>query len=219
VTLRVLLFAFTITSLTACSDSNRSPATNARTQRVIVILADDLGYADVSTYFPDRIPTPNIDRIAHEGIVFTNGYATASICSPSRAGLLTGRYQQRFGFEFNAGGEARAYKQHLGLNVNELTAGDLLHSAGLRTAAIGKWHQGTQPEFYPTARGFDEFFGFLTGATAYVDPDVPGIVNAATPGGKIQPRAAYGPLGQVIRLPDYQVVDDSNRLRDLHGRL
>jgi len=206
----VLLFAIAV-GLAACGDAPTTGSAGARARQVVVILGDDLGYADVSTYFSGRIPTPNIDRIGREGIVFTSGYATASICSPSRAGILTGRYQERFGFEFNAGGEARAFKDHLGLNVDELTAGDLLRQAGLRTAAIGKWHQGSQPEFYPTSRGFDEFFGFVTGETAYIDPDVPGVVNAAGPGGgRIQPRSAFGPLAQVVQGPDREVVNDSN---------
>jgi arylsulfatase A-like enzyme len=192
----------------ACSDAPAPAVPRAR--NVVVILADDLGYADVSTYFPGRIPTPNIDRIGREGAVFGNGYVTASVCSPSRAGLLTGRHQQRFGFEFNAGGEQRAYADHLGLDVNELTLGDLMRTAGLHTGLVGKWHQGSQDEFYPTSRGFDEFFGFLTGQTAYVDPDVPGIVNVETPGGGvIIPRSAYGAQSQIVRGPDREPVDDS----------
>jgi arylsulfatase A-like enzyme len=196
-------------ALAACSDGSVAEAP-ARARNVVVILADDLGYADVSAHAPDRIPTPHIDRIGREGIEFTDGYATASVCSPSRAALLTGRYQQRFGFEFNAGGDARAHEEHLGLREGELTLGDLMRGAGFRTAAIGKWHQGSQPEFYPTARGFDEFFGFLIGQTAFIDPDVPGVQNAEAPGGGvIIPRSAYGERGQVVRGPEQEVVDNA----------
>jgi arylsulfatase A-like enzyme len=194
----------------ACSDGDSGGGATARARNVVVIVADDLGYADVSTYAPGRIPTPNIDRIGNEGVRFTDGYVTASVCSPSRAGLLTGRYQQRFGFEFNAGGDARAHEEHLGLHVGEQTLGDRMRDAGLRTAAIGKWHQGSQPEFYPTERGFDEFFGFLTGQTAFIDPDVPGVQNAEAPGGGvIIPRSAYGERGQIVRGPDREVVANS----------
>jgi arylsulfatase A-like enzyme len=195
----------------ACSDAQDTTSA-AHARNVVLILADDLGYADVSTYSGGRIPTPSIDRIGREGVTFTNGYVTASVCSPSRASLLTGRYQQRFGFEFNAGGSDRAHDEHLGLDVNERTLGDLLRDAGLRTAAIGKWHQGSQDEFYPTTRGFEEFFGFLIGQTAYADPDVPGMVNAeAAGGGVVVPRAAYGELGRVLRGPQREVVDDADR--------
>ena len=83
--------------------SNRGDATGSRKPNVVVILGDDLGYCDVSMYGCKEIPTPNIDSIGKNGIKFTNGYVTAPVCSPSRAGLMTGRYQQRFGFEFNAG--------------------------------------------------------------------------------------------------------------------
>lgn len=194
----------------ACSDAP-PPASTARARNVVLILADDLGFDDVSTY-GGRFPTPNIDRIGREGATFTHGYVTASICSPSRAGLLTGRYQQRFGFEFNAGGSERAHQEHLGLDPAERTLGDLLRDAGLRTAAIGKWHQGSQDEFYPTSRGFDEFFGFLVGQTAHADPDAPGIVNADAPGGGvIVPRTAYGPLGAVVRGPERTVASDARR--------
>src|SRR5215471_3543410 len=102
-----------------------SPA-RAQPPNIIVILADDLGYADVCAYRSDRFPTPNIDRLGSEGVRFTDGYSTAPVCCPSRAGLMTGRYQQRFGFEFNNGGAQRDLRDGLGLSTDEITIAQLL---------------------------------------------------------------------------------------------
>ncbi len=146
---------------------------------IIVILADDLGYADISVYQTGRIPTPNIDRIGKEGVVFREGYVTAPICSPSRAGLMTGRYQQRFGFEYNNGPPSRDIREHLGLSTSEKTIADILKTEGYTSAVIGKWHLGSAPEFYPLVRGFDYFWGFLTGQTNFIRPDAPEAVNGA----------------------------------------
>jgi len=139
---------------------------------IIVVVADDLGLADVSLY-GTRTPTPNIDRIGQGGVVFRQGYVTAPLCSPSRAGLITGRYQQRFGFEHNArdapdGGGT-------GLPEGETTLAEDLKGAGYRTGLVGKWHLGVGDRDYPTNRGFNEFFGFVAGATDYIDPDLPNV--------------------------------------------
>jgi arylsulfatase A-like enzyme len=142
---------------------------------IIVILADDLGYADVSAYKSDRFPTPNIDRLGQEGVRFTDGYSTAPVCCPSRAALMTGRYQQRFGFEYNNGGAARDLREGLGLSTDEITIAQLLKLSGYHTGAIGKWHLGSREEFHPTNRGFDEFVGFLPGETSYIDPGRLGV--------------------------------------------
>lgn len=190
---------------TACGDASK-PAT-PRARNAIVILADDLGVADVSAYFPDRIPTPNIDRIARGGVRFDAGYATAAMCSPSRAGLLTGRYQNRFGFEYNAGSDERVEAEGLGLDTGERTIADLLRGAGLHTGLIGKWHQGSQPQFEPTARGFDEFFGFFAGATNYIEPDVPGVIN----GESIERRDGASFWKQILRDPGRQVVNNADK--------
>jgi arylsulfatase A-like enzyme len=153
---------------------------------IIVILADDLGYADISSYRGGRFPTPNIERIATDGVLFTDGYATAPVCGPSRAGLLTGRYQQRFGFEYNNGPAARDLGQGLGIASGEITIAQLLKQAGYYTGMIGKWHLGSRPQFYPMRRGFDEFVGFLPGETSYIDPTLPGV------------HMAFGPLGDSV---------------------
>lgn len=147
------LFLFVIASV--CS-----LATAADKPNIVLIVGDDMGYADVGFHGCKDIPTPHLDKLAAGGVRFTNGYVTGPYCSPTRAGLLTGRYQQRFGHEFNPVGQE-------GMPVSERTIADRLRSAGYQTALVGKWHLGSPPEFQPTARGFDEFFGFLPGAHDY----------------------------------------------------
>jgi arylsulfatase A-like enzyme len=146
----------------------RAADTPARRPNIIVILADDLGWGDLSCYpqdrsIPDaRLRTPNIDSLAAEGARFTQGYATCTVCTPSRAGLMTGRYQQRMGwYEFI---EAR-----VGLPKGELTLADCLKRAGYATACIGKWHLGDTPELGPLRHGFDRFYGFLGGQHDFFD--------------------------------------------------
>jgi len=166
-------------------DGVKAPTASASAPRpnVIMILADDLGYADISAYKIDRFQTPNIDRIGLQGVRFTDGYATAPVCAPSRAGLMTGRYQERFGFEYNDGPAKRNLAEGLGLAVGEVTLAQLLKASGYHTGMVGKWHLGSQPQFYPMNRGFDEFVGFLPGEISYMDPDQPGV------------HVSFGPLG------------------------
>jgi arylsulfatase A-like enzyme len=139
------------------------PFTSAAAEKpnILVIVGDDMGYADVGFHGCKDIPTPHLDRLAADGVRCTNGYVTGPYCSPTRAGLMTGRYQQRFGHEFNPGGK------EAGLPVTETTLAQRLHGAGYRTALIGKWHLGDADRFHPQQRGFDEFFGFLGGAHDY----------------------------------------------------
>ena len=137
-----------------------------RKPNVVVIVADDLGYADVGVQSCKDIPTPNVDSIAASGVRFTNGYVSCPVCSPTRAGLTTGRYQQRFGHEFNTsptpGGD-------VGLPLSETTFADRMKAAGYATGIVGKWHLGTAAKFHPLQRGFGEFFGFLGGAHTYMN--------------------------------------------------
>ena len=135
-----------------------------RRPNIVVIVADDMGYADVGFHGSRDIPTPNIDALARSGIRFTDAYVSGPYCSPTRAGLLTGRYQQRFGHEFNPVGTPEP-----GLPLHEITMADRLKAAGYRTALFGKWHLGTAPALHPMERGFDEFFGFLGGDHSYFD--------------------------------------------------
>lgn len=122
---------------------------------IVIILSDDQGYADVSfQQNPPEVSTPAIDKLAADGVVFTNGYVSAYVCAPSRAGLLTGRYQQRFGFY-------RAPDSRKGMPLSEVTLADMLKKEGYATGVFGKWHLGIEPAYHPLKRGFDEFYGFL----------------------------------------------------------
>jgi arylsulfatase A-like enzyme len=156
----------------------KSPPGAARSERapnVIVILADDLGYGDLCAYGCANGRTPHIDALAASGARFTSAYVTAPVCSPSRAGLMTGRYQQRFGHEFNPGGGGRDQKEALGTPLTERLFPQYLKERGYATGAVGKWHLGALPRFLPTARGFDEFFGFSGAAHLYLHPSVPNV--------------------------------------------
>ena len=160
-----------------------SPARPSAAERpnIIVIIADDLGIPDLGTYglSKEAVPTPNLDRLARRGVTFTRGYATASVCSPSRAALLTGQYQQRHGFEFLTPENADAGNQ--GLTPGQRVFAADLKATGYRTAIIGKWHLGATPDRLPTARGFDQFFGFLPGETAYIRGGTPGTTSVRAP--------------------------------------
>ena len=136
---------------------------------VIVILVDDLGYNDVSFNGATEIQTTNIDRLAEEGIAFTNGYVPFPICTPSRAGLLTGRYPARYGLEGNI--TYAPFDNHMGLPLEETLFGEYLQTAGYRTGLVGKWQLGAAHRFSPLKRGFDYFYGFLGGAHDYYDID------------------------------------------------
>jgi arylsulfatase A-like enzyme len=140
----------------------------AQKPNIVLIVADDLGYAELGVQGCKDIPTPNIDSIARAGVRFTNGYVSCPVCSPTRAGMATGRYQQRFGHEFNPGPAAAAETQ-FGLPLTETPLAARLKNEGYATGMFGKWHLGYQPQYHPQKRGFDEFFGFLGGAHSYVD--------------------------------------------------
>lgn len=139
-------------------------ALSAGQPNILLIVGDDMGYADVGFHGCKDIPTPHLDALAASGVKFTSGYVSGPYCSPTRAGLLTGRYQNRFGHEFNPG-DADGTS---GLPLTQSTLADRLKAAGYRTGLVGKWHLGGKPEYHPQKRGFDEFFGFLGGAHSYV---------------------------------------------------
>lgn len=144
-----------------------------RPPNVVLILADDVGFGDLSLHGSEICATPGIDSIARDGVRFTQAYACSSICGPSRAGLLTGRYQQRYGFEYNVPNTANL---GVGLAETEITLADRFGELGYHTACIGKWHLGQGPRFHPLSRGFDHFYGFLGGARRYV-PHADGDVD------------------------------------------
>lgn len=132
-----------------------SVARGAEKPNVIIFYADDLGWGELGCQGNKQIPTPHIDSIAAGGMRCTQGYVAATYCSPSRAGLLTGRYPTRFGHEFNSSGNS------VGLMLSETTLADRLKKLGYATVCIGKWHLGPKPTHRPTKRGFDEFYGTL----------------------------------------------------------
>ncbi len=136
-------------------------AADGKKPNILFIVGDDMGYADVGFQGCQDIPTPHLDALAKASVRCTNGYVSGPYCSPTRAGLMTGRYQTRFGHEFNAGAAGS------GLPLTETMIAARLKSAGYATGLVGKWHLGSEDKFHPQNRGFDEFFGFLGGAHDY----------------------------------------------------
>ena len=134
---------------------------------IVVILADDLGYADVGYRGSPDMVTPNIDAIAHNGVQFSTGYVTAPVCAPSRAGFLSGLYQNRYGFEDNPGPYRLRQDIKEGIPKNVQILPERMKALGYATGMFGKSHSGQDLEFHPMNRGFDEFFGFINGASNY----------------------------------------------------
>ena len=134
---------------------------------ILIIVSDDQGYADVGFHGSKEISTPHLDRLAKSGIQCTSGYVSHPFCSPTRAGLMTGRYQQRFGHVYNPDFKPLDIKE--GLPLTEKILPEYLRAAGYVTGWIGKWHLGTAPALYPEHRGFDETFGFYHGGHNYID--------------------------------------------------
>lgn len=212
-----LTAAITVAMLASCAapqlePQEQSPTAHGEKQpNVVIILADDLGYADISTYGVKRINTPNIDRIGKSGVIFTDGYAAAPVCSPSRAGLNTGRHPDRFGFEYNNGPARRDIEQNLGIPMNETILAKMLKDQGYHTGLIGKWHLGSNEDFYPTNRGYDEFVGFLTGATSYMSPDAPDEIYTQPQGSSAVPPPQRTKPNKIIEGPDRKVIENEDR--------
>ena len=156
-----------VLSQCGCSLGRASGRSNLRTQRpnIIMIMADDLGYGDIACYGNRKIKTPNIDALARGGMKFTDYHANGPVCSPTRAALLTGRYQQRCGVEevVYAKGPAR----QTGMALREVTFAEVLKETGYVTGIFGKWHLGYNVEFNPVKQGFDEFIGYVSGNVDY----------------------------------------------------
>lgn len=140
---------------------------------IILIISDDAGYADFGFQGSTTMKTPHLDQFAKEGMKFNQAYVTAAVCGPSRAGILTGKYQQRFGFEENnvPGYMSNYYidDDDMGLPLDQKTIAEYLKKLGYCTALFGKWHQGNADRFHPTKRGFDHFYGFRGGARSYFE--------------------------------------------------
>jgi arylsulfatase A-like enzyme len=157
----VVLAAAALTAAEAPGQDAPTP----RKPNVVVFLSDDEGYGELGIQGNPEIPTPHIDSIGRNGVRFTQGYVSGPYCSPTRAGLMTGRYQTRFGHEFNGNGPK------FGLPLSEKTVADRLKTLGYATCAIGKWHLGDASEYRPMKRGFDEFYGTLAN-TPFFHPDL-----------------------------------------------
>ena len=158
---KLALFFVCILTLISCSSINDSKP------NIIIILADDAGYSDFGFMGSDEIKTPNLDQLALDGVIFNNAYVSASVCSPSRAGLLTGMYQQRFGHECNLDSDVNN-----SFDPNQITIAEALKTEGYTTGLIGKWHLGDKTQNHPLKNGFDYFWGFISGARNYFyDPN------------------------------------------------
>ncbi|MBP3954113.1 sulfatase-like hydrolase/transferase [Gemmata sp. G18] len=155
-------------AVSAQPDPKKDGSKVPRRPNIVLIVTDDLGYGDLGFQGGKDIPTPNLDALAASGARFTNAYVTGPICGATRAALISGCYQQRHSYDGNPG-------PNNGLNLKEATLADALKVGGYKTAALGKWHLGSGPEYRPWKRGFDEFFGFYGAMHSYV----PGPVEAS----------------------------------------
>ena len=139
------------------------PAQPARRPNIVLIMADDLGYGDIGCYGNTRIQTPNLDGLARLGMKFTDFHSSGAVCSPTRAGLVTGRYQQRAGIPGVIFADPSRPVHFHGLQDRETTFAELLSKAGYQTALFGKWHLGYLPKYNPTRHGFGTFRGYVSG--------------------------------------------------------
>lgn len=167
--IRLVAVAVAVAGVTLATAADERP-------NIVVIVADDLGYGETGMMGNRQIPTPHIDSLAENGLRCTQGYVTASYCSPSRAGILTGRYQSRFGYDINPTGE-RNLLPGAGLPTSETTFVSRLQDAGYQTGLVGKWHLGASEVMHPLRRGFDSFYGFLHEGHFYV----PGSLEQQVP--------------------------------------
>ena len=172
----LLLGAGSVSS--ACKIAEKTEKPN-----IIVFLIDDAGYADFGFMGSKDLKTPNIDKLASDGVIFSDAHVSATVSGPSRAGILTGRYQQRFGFECNPGSENN------GILLSEVTIANIMKEAKYTTAAFGKWHMGALPGYRPNERGFDYYWGFLSGGRSYFPNKADDKLN--------DPHAIYENLKQI----------------------
>lgn len=156
-----IVYIISILAFSGCKSNNENKQEQKKEQpNIIIILVDDAGYVDFGFMGSKDLQTPNIDGLAKSGVKFTDAHVSATVCAPSRAGLLTGKYQQRFGFEANGTGG-------IGLSDTVETIANVFSKNGYNTYALGKWHLGEDPSDHPNQRGFNEFYGFLAGGRSY----------------------------------------------------
>ncbi|UAM97973.1 sulfatase-like hydrolase/transferase [Polaribacter litorisediminis] len=155
------------TLVTVKVNSDKITPKNQPTKKpnIIVILVDDAGYVDFGFMGSKDLETPEIDKLAKEGVIFTDAHVSATVCAPSRAGIISGKYQQRFGFEANGTGYGNS--GDIGLSDDVITIADVLKKDSYQTVALGKWHLGATKTDHPNNRGFDDFYGFLAGGRSY----------------------------------------------------
>jgi arylsulfatase A len=166
VRLRLLIIALVMVGVSAQAAvpvAQRGAQRAAPKPNVVLIIMDDMGYGDIGSYGVKDARTPHLDRLAREGVRLTDAYANGAVCTPTRTALISGRYQQHVGLEW----ALTAADQELGLPVTGSSLPALMKKSGYVTGLIGKWHLGFKPQFGPNAHGFDEFFGFLSGAVDY----------------------------------------------------
>jgi len=175
----ILLGIFVCTAL-ANANVVAAPKQPLGKPNFVIILADDLGYGDVGFTGSKQIKTPHIDALAHGGMIMQQGYVSAPVCGPSRAGLMTGRNQVNFGFDNNPVKLGKQFKvEYFGLPVNEITIADRLAKQGYTNGLIGKWHLGDEAHFHPTKRGFHQVWSYPVGGHDYFrsEPDGEGYLS------------------------------------------
>ena len=203
-TMVLLLILALIAGCASSTAAGNAPKRSADRPNIVLIVADDLGYADLGFTGAADIPTPHLDRLAAEGVFCTDGHVSASVCAPSRAGLLTGRYQQRQGFEMNL-------RPNEGLLPGTITLPAQLQRAGYRTAAIGKWHVGYQVQNTPVAAGFDHFCGLLSGSRSYFPMEkAPGKTKRIERNGEVVPESNLGYLTDFFTYEGVSVLEEES---------
>ena len=196
---RIFYFYFLIIIVIFSCKSKTETIQNEK-PNIIVILVDDAGYVDFGFMGSKDLQTPNIDKLAKSGVVFTDAHVSATVCAPSRAGLITGKYQQRFGFEANGTGG-------IGLSNDVTTIADVFKENGYNTYALGKWHLGEEVSDHPNQRGFDEFYGFLAGSRSYFPIENPSKEKMLQHNGE---RVVFeGYITDVLGDQSIQFVEDS----------
>ncbi|MDG1803548.1 sulfatase-like hydrolase/transferase [Flavicella sp.] len=167
--LKSIHLAVIVLLVTSACRSNATEKSNKSTPpNILVILCDDLGYADVGFNGSTDIITPEMDKLAVNGTIFTSAYVAHSFCGPSRAALMTGRYPHQVGAPFNLhSNSSESDADNMGVTTSEVFMPKALQEAGYYTSVIGKWHLGASPKFHPNKRGFDNFYGFLGGGHNY----------------------------------------------------